>query len=195
MSLDHDNQFDDEELDAYVDLDWIAVKSSDINAVAETLGLESCQQGSFEDLDESTNTFVFPAQSKSGWVIVIHEWEPRGSSEEYLDSIEQVLIPLSQRFGNAQSFASYENHIGYVHWVAAQNGELIRSFARASETSLSRDFGEMTEDEQFINWEDEEQSLGIREVIKIAKQWSVEPIYADHPGDLVGVVGHKSLEI
>lgn len=195
MSLDHDNQFDDEKLDTYVDLDWIAVKSSDINTVAEALGLESCQQGSFEDLDESTNTFVFPAQSKSGWVIVIHEWEPRGSSEEYLDSIEQVLIPLSQRFGHAQSFASYENHIGYVHWVAAQNGELIRSFARASETSLSRDFGEITEEEQFINWEDEDQSLGIREVIKIAKQWSVEPIYTDHPGDLVGVVGHKFLEI
>lgn len=35
MSLDHDDQFEEEELDDFVDLDWIAVKSSDINAVAE----------------------------------------------------------------------------------------------------------------------------------------------------------------
>ena len=77
--------------------------------------LESPQQGNFEDLDESTNTFIFPAQSKIDWVIVIHKWEPRGGSEEYLDLIEQFLISLSQRFGNAQSFASYEDHIAYVH--------------------------------------------------------------------------------
>lgn len=196
MSLDDDNnQSDDEDLDAFVDLDWIAVKSSDINAVHQALGLENCQQGNLGDLDESINTFIFPSQVKSGWIIVIHQWEPRGSSEKYLDAIEQVLISLSQRFGNAQSFSSYEDHIVYVHWILAQNGELMRSFARASETSLARDFGEVTEEEQFIDWTDDDLFPGMQEAIKIAKQWSVEPIYTDHPGELVGVVGHKALEV
>lgn len=198
MNLDDDNQFDefdDQDLDTFVDLDWIAVESSDINAVAEALGLENCQQGGLEDLNAATNTFIFPSQNKSGWMLVIHEWEPRGSSEEYLNAIEQVVSSLSQRFGNAQSFASYEDHIVYVHWIAAQNGELVRSFARASETSLSRDFGEVTEEEQVIDWAGEELFPGMREVIKTAKRWSVEPIYTDHPGDLVGIVGQKILDV
>lgn len=181
----------DEELDPYFDLDWIAVQGSDVNAVVDALRLENSRQGSFVDFGETANTFVY--LSKSDWVIIIHQWEPRGSSEKYLNAVEQVIIALSQRFGEAQSFACYQDTICYTHWMLAKNGFLLRSFAKASETSLFRNHGEITEVEKFIDWRDKTLFLGSLEVIKIAKQWSVEPIFADYPEQTEGVLGCYNL--
>lgn len=195
MSLDDENWSSDEELDAFVELEWMTIKTSNINAVVDALGLKNVQEGNFGDLSDEMNTFLFPSQIKSDWIIIIYQWELRGSLEEYLNTIEQEVVSLSQQFGEAQSFATYEEHFRYIHWVLAQEGELIRSYAEASEETLSRNFGEITEAEQFIDWTEENLFLESREIIKVARQWSVEPIYSDHPENTVGIVGHKTLEV
>jgi hypothetical protein len=190
---------DSEELYAFADLDWIVVKTNDTDAVIEALGLEELQEGSFEDFGEDTNTFVIPAWGE--WTLVIHAWEPRGSSPEYLDAIEKCVTDLSQQFGEAQAFASYEENISYVHWVLAKKGELLRSFASASETELFRNFGEATEAEGLIDWVSEEVVVSSSEVIQVARSWSIEPFYSDHPefeslvfDGVPGMLGNKQLD-
>lgn len=193
MGVTEENLYDDEDLYPHADLDWMTIKSSDVNAVVNALALENIQQGRFGDLGDKTNTFVF--RSQNGWIIIIHEWEPRGSSEKYLNAMQQIVTELSQKFGEAQSFATYEDIIYYTHWILARNGVLIRSFAKASETDLFRNIGEVTEPESFIDWTDEELFPRMPEVIQISKQWSTEPIFSNHPGDVVGVLGYKHLQL
>ena len=192
MGVTAENLDDDEDLYPQVDLDWMTIKSSDVNAVVNALKLENLQQGTFGDFGDTSNTFVFPAQND--WIIIIHEWEPRGSSAEYLNAMQQIVTELSQEFGEAQSFAAYEDIIYYTHWILGRNGFLIRSFAKASETDLFLNFGEVTEAESFINWTNEELFPGMPEVIQISKRWSTEPIFSNHPSDVVGVLGYKHLQ-
>lgn len=193
MGVKEQNLYDDEDFYPHADLDWITIKNSDVNAVVNALELENIQQGSFGDLGDTTNSFVF--HSQNNWIIILHEWEPRGTSEEYLNAMQQIVTELSQYFGEAQSFAAYEDAICYTHWILARNGILMRSFARSNETDLLRNFGEVTEAESFIDWTDEELFPGMPEVIQISKQWSTEPIFSNHPGGVLGVLGYKHLQL
>jgi hypothetical protein len=191
---------ENEELYAFADFDWIVVKSNNTDAVIEALGLDDIQEGSFENFGDDSNTFVLPAWGE--WTVVIHAWEPRGSSAEYLDAIEQCIADLSQQFGEAQAFACYEENISYAHWVRAKGGKLLRSFATASETELFRNFGEVTEAEDFVDWTSEEIFVESSDVLNVARSWSVEPIYTEHPDlessvfdGLQGVIGNKQLDL
>ncbi|GBE92533.1 hypothetical protein [Nostoc cycadae] len=188
-----ENLNDDEDLYPHADLDWMTIKSSDVNAVVNALELENIQQGSFGNFGDTANTFMFPTHND--WIIIIHQWEPRGSSAEYLNAMQQIVTELSQDFGEAQSFAAYEDVIFYTHWILARNGILIRSFAKASETDLFRNFGEVTETESFIDWTDAELFPRMPEVIRLSQTWSTEPIFSNYPGDVVGVLGYKHLQL
>ncbi|MBD2497464.1 hypothetical protein [Nostoc sp. FACHB-280] len=184
---------DDEDLYCHADLDWMTIKSSDVNAVVNALELENIQQGRFSYFGDTANTFVFP--TPNDWIIIFHQWKPRGSSAEYLNAMQQIVTELSQKFGEAQAFAAYEDVISYAHWILAQNGILIRSFAKAGETDLFRNFGEVTEAESFIDWTDAELFPGMPEVIRLSQKWSTEPIFSNHPEDVVGVLGYKHLQL
>ncbi|BBD59800.1 hypothetical protein NIES2109_25910 [Nostoc sp. HK-01] len=202
-------------------LDWITIKSSNVNAVVNALELENIHQGrvgKFKDkvirqrgvghFEDKTNTFVFSAQHD--WIIIIHDWRPGRVSKKYLNVMEQIVTELSQKFGEAQSFGvceyfdywiHHEDIVDYAHWILARNGVLIRSFTKASETmndfhtSQFRNFGEVTEAESFINWTDAELFPRMPEIIQLSQKWSTEPIFSNHPGDVVGVLGYKHLQL
>ncbi|QLE59208.1 hypothetical protein [Nostoc sp. TCL26-01] len=184
------------------ELAWITIKSSDVNAVVNALELENIHQGRFGDFEDKTNTFVFSAQHD--WIIIIHQWNRRGGYKEYLNTMQQVVTELSQKFGEAQSFAAYEDmtcygirweeYCHYTHWILARNGVLLRSFAKYDGDDLFRSFGEVTEAESFLNWKARDVWVRMPEVIRVSQQWSTEPIFSNHPGDIMGVLGYKHLQ-
>ncbi|TYQ29997.1 hypothetical protein [Pseudanabaena sp. UWO310] len=131
---------------------------------------------------------------------------------------ENLIIKLSQQFGEAQLFEfDTEYFCGATSWMLARDGQLIRSFMYGLSSNFLRNVGEPTDAEQFMDWarvrelenwteedwkrwEDEEEIdsfIGCRgdspkavETIKVARQWSVDPLCTDHPEKSIGVLGN-----
>ena len=166
---------------------WMAVKCSDFQAVARSLSLRDEQKGTFDDIfpdsrlsrPKKGNVLVYPSQ---GWSIVFYDLL------EFDDGVDNLLLNLSAEFTEAQSFYIDTEYVFSTAWKLARDGEIVRAFASGEEF---RDeivsVGAITEAETFIDWEklgqeDEEEhfAFGSAEVFKIARQWSIDPIF-DHP--------------
>lgn len=136
-----------------------------------------------------------------------------------LQARENLIIKLSQQFSEAQLFEfDTEYFCGPTCWMFAHNGQLIRSFIYDLSSNFLRNFGKPTTAEDFMDWfrvegleswtkedweiwEEEEDGqsnlfLGCRgdcpkavETIKVARQWSVDPLYTDHPEERIGILG------
>ena len=216
---------DDDDLFVQACISWIAVKTSDINAVAECLKLDNIQEGDFTEwgYDSSPNTFLYVAQDR--WVIAYHRWlhtgelESSAADEEIRDAIYtadvDLLNRLSERFGIAQSFGFDEEYVGYAHWALSENGSLIRYFKWSSEDEEPNqgfNVGVPTEAEAFIDWstlsdwelveEDDEsyyeyngESFGCIQVLKVSQQWSLNPVHDEEPGDRAGILGDGKVVI
>jgi hypothetical protein len=210
---------DDDDLFVEACVSWIAVKTDDINAVAESIELENVKAGDFAEwgYDSSPNTFMYVAQDQ--WVIIYHRWEYTGelevgaTNEEISNAVYNadvsLLNRLSDRFGESQFFGFDEEYVGDAHWAASKNGHLTRYFKWCSEDKILN-IGEITEAENFIDWENfnnselvkEESnyefngnSFGSVEVLKIASQWSFDPLHGEHPHDKLGILGDGKISI
>jgi hypothetical protein len=216
---------DDDDLFVQACISWVAVKTDDINAVAECLELEEVEEGDFTawGYDSSPNTFLYVAQDQ--WVIVYHRWqhtgelEPSAADEEIRNAVYtadvNLLNRLSERFGVAQSFGFDEEYVGYAHWALSEHGNLIRYFKWSSEDeepNQSFNIGAPTEAELFIDWatlndwelveEDDEsyyeyngESFGCIQVLKVAQQWSLNPVHDEEPGNRTGLLGDGKVAI
>ena len=208
----------DDDLFVQACISWIAVKTNDINAVAKSLELDNVREGNFQDwkCDSSPNTFLYVAQNQ--WTIVYHGWQHTGELELGVTDEEirsatynadaKLLNRLSERFGSAQSFGFDEEYVGYAHWALSESGKLVRYFRWCSEDQKPNqgfNIGEPTEAENFIDWstlndwelveEDDESyyeyngnSFGCIQVLKIACQWSLNPVHDEHPADRSGLL-------
>ena len=215
----------DDDLSVQACISWIAVKTNDINAVAKSLELENVREGNFQDweYDSFPNTFLYVAQNQ--WVIVYHGWQHTGelgasaTDEEIRSAIYNadvnLLNRLSERFGSAQSFGFDEEYVGYAHWALSESGNLVRYFKYSSEDQEPNqgfNIGEPTEAEIFIDWatlddwtiveEDDESyyeyngdSFGCIQVLKIARQWSLNPVHDEHPADRSGLLADGTISI
>jgi hypothetical protein len=109
--------------------------------------------------------------------------------EEGVRETEQIIARASQEFGEVQAFATYRV-IDYHHWMLAQNGDPIRSFALSGGQVLT-DSGEPTPVELSFGWyplqvdeedegDEEESDEGgdgpnEEDVMKVAGEWSINP--------------------
>ncbi len=175
---------------------WIAVKCADIQAVAKSLSLRDVQAGTFGDIfpdsrdsskQRNGNIFVYLCQ---GWSIVFYDLF------DFEDGVDSLLVKLSSEFTEAQSFFIDTEYTFSTEWKLARNGEIVRAFA-SGETFGDEivSVGAISEAEAFIDWEklgqkDEEEhfAFGSAEVLKVARQWSVDPIF-DQTDRSEGVVG------
>ncbi|MBW4421552.1 MAG: hypothetical protein KME13_20395 [Myxacorys californica WJT36-NPBG1] len=143
-----------------------------------------------------------------------------GVRELCVQARESLICKLSQQFGEAQLFEfDTEYFCGTTAWMLARNGQLIRSFVYDLSSQFLRNFGEPTEAEQFMdwarvrelenwteedweNWEEDSDGetdlfIGCRgdspkavETIKVARQWSIDPLCTDRPGKRFGILGN-----
>lgn len=189
----------DDTTDIQILVSWIAVKSSDVKAIAQELSMVDTESGNLGD--------IFPDKRK--------QQSPKGNAFLYCDnvwsvlfydffnfeaSVDYLLIKLSSVFAEAQAFYIDTEYTFSVEWKLAKDGEIIRSFVSTEGTI--ENFGAVTDAEAFIDWEklelDEEDegfpSFGSSEVLKIARQWSIDPIIEKRCTTKQGIVGSIQLQ-
>jgi|SRR6185369_815056 len=122
---------------------WVAVPSSDSRAVAEGLGLREIQLSGWSSGLEAAyaypSSYVFVTPPLSGWTLAVGVGLPDPSDRDVLSRWRATMTTLSQRFGEAQYFASHRVS-SYAAWALYSAGTERRLFAWADETIYN--FGE-----------------------------------------------------
>jgi len=159
---------------------WIAVRSSDLKAVAAALPAVSATPVTWREGVEAAyqGRGVFVTPPVNGWICLVGRWAmPRGDQDP-LRSLGPILIDLSARFGEAQSFATHRV-IEYHHWIRAKQGKIERCFAYLGESgTVLCQSGTPTDSEKKLRfgsapenqWRPSED-----EVMKVAGSWSIDP--------------------
>ena len=164
---------------------WLAIRSQEPEAVRDTLGShgDTRQADWAEGIQQAySSDWVFVTPSVDGWVFVVGwgVWpdDPRG--------LKQLLLPLSQTFGEVQAFASHRVSSAYA-WVKVLEGKMVRWFDLGDGDIVANE-GEPTDIENKLTskWDDpEELPLEIDEesVIAVADAWSIDPGTLDERDD------------
>lgn len=126
---------------------WLAIKSSDTDAVIRHLGLSKVRPAAWRDLytltrkrgSDGQSVFVCPPMN--GWTLVVTGLETNADLPEFM----ALLTDLSRSFGEAQYFLSYRVVDSRI-WLRATDGVFKRGFASASGT-VCQNFGKVTPEE------------------------------------------------
>lgn len=182
---------------------WFAVRSNDMNAVANAIELQQSEQVNWQygiwHAHEYNDYQTFVTPPVHGWVLAVGMpivWDIDSHAEER-------LVRLSKQFGEAQLFGSVRTSDAYL-WAKAMDGELVRFFYYA-DGEQRRQIGDITDAEKevgirFFDASSQESSqpgywqrkdlifLDENYVLKIAAKWSIDPSKLDEIG-LVGSLG------
>jgi hypothetical protein len=186
-----------EKNDLQILVGWIAVKASDIRAVAEKLNLKGLTDGNLDEIFPRQRESQRAKDSRKGDVFLCccNEWSILiYNTFDFEHDIDNLLVTLSSEFEEAQHFFIDTEYSFSVEWKLAQNGVILRSVSFGEEFNSE---GDMTEAEAFIDWEQldsdekgqEMVSLGSSEVLQVARRWSVDPI-VENPHPHIGVIGY-----
>ena len=188
---------------------WLAIRSQDMNAVAEALGLAdqqstSCGVGvvrayAYEALDDR---YVFVLPPVEGWTLVMG-WGLAPTAEQTAGRT-RLLEEMSRSFGEAQYYGSHRVSSAYA-WAKAVEGNVVRAFIYA-DGDVETNHGELTTEERDLglmfppDWtpgDDDDEELAPDDwpdeehVIQIAERWSVDPQTLDERivGGQMGIGG------
>jgi hypothetical protein len=159
---------------------WIAVRSTDIKAVADSVpGRSRIVAGWRDGIDaayEGSSVFVTPPVN--GWVCIVGEWAAGLGDRRSVESIAKTVAELSTRFGEAHGYATHRI-VEYHHWILARGGRAYRCFAFAGESGeILCQTGPVTSAEKKLRfaslpldqWLPEEE-----DVMTVASGWSFDP--------------------
>jgi hypothetical protein len=161
---------------------WWCIPSEDTRAVVAALGLKDARPSGWQDgvaaAYERQGVFVSPPVM--GWVFAV-------GSVPAVDtpSFAPMLRTLSQRFGEAQAFASHRI-VGFYSWALAQDGRVVRSYAYLGESgNVLADEGEPTPEERELGIDFsadrvvDGDSPGEEHPMLVAGEWSINPLELD----------------
>jgi len=112
---------------------WLAIRSRNIGAVQDALGLENATACSWmEGLTEaSADNRLFVSPPIRGWILVFGPYLPRPSDD--IDQCFRFLSRLSQELGEVQYFCG--DAVTYEHsWARLVDGTVVRAYAWNRET-------------------------------------------------------------
>lgn len=120
---------------------WFAIPTEDTNVVVSTLGLKNVVDANWhsgfyykmEPYDghrESRNKRIFVAPPIDGWTLVETDLNFTADTSENINTLENILRDLSEKFGEAQYFGSYRV-VDYASWYRFKNGKLVRGYSYA----------------------------------------------------------------
>lgn len=163
---------------------WLAVRTTDTEAVAKCLRLERPQPANWKTgMNGAAAGYYFVTPPVHGWTLVVNPYMPDLSGKEEPGPL-QLLERLSAAFGEAGYFASHRV-VGYHAWVRARKGEIVRGYAYVGEQGETiLDHGGLSSAEReanltFTGLEAEEPVLPDEDdVLLMAKLWSVDPAMA-----------------
>ena len=161
---------------------WYAVRTTNAQAVAETLNLKSQHPANWKEgyKEAYGGEGVFVSPPVSGWVFVVGTpIFPDLTSADKEKCLTRLKV-LSERFGEAQLFATHRGVSSHA-WAKAVQGSLSRAFGYNGDQGQDVwNVGKETEDEVGLGFKfsagkepDEE------DVMKLAGRWSVNPQHID----------------
>ena len=125
---------------------WLAIRSGNVAAVQQALGLANPQQCSWaEGFSVSHGQRLFIAPPVQGWILVVGPALP--VPEDDIDRCFHFITRLSRQLGHVQFF-SRNRALGHHAWVRAHTGRIERAYAWAGETLWNQ--GVMTPDEKTL---------------------------------------------
>jgi len=119
---------------------WLAVETTDTEAVAAVLGLREAQPATWgEGIDGAYRSSIFVTPPLADWTLVV------GTSLFPTNRLERFIKPflerLSQEFGEAQYFCSYQDVHMHI-WARARNGRLVRGYGWVGDMSVAGGIGD-----------------------------------------------------
>ena len=165
---------------------WLAVRSGNIAAVQETLGLSNPRRCSWKKgflMASVERLFISPPVN--GWILVVGPALP--APEEDVDFCFHFLSHISQRLGHVQFF-SLNRALGHHCWVRAHTGRIERAYAWCGETLWNQ--GKMTPEESALKMTCHPYGRSIKEIefqemrqlttnteniSRLAARWSLNP--------------------
>jgi hypothetical protein len=171
---------------------WIAAPAPDARSLAEALGLEELRasgwKSGFQVIYQYPSGFVFVTPPVAGWVLAAGAGLPDPGDPALLPRWRSLMASVSQRFGEAQFFASHRGS-NYSAWARYCDGAERRLFAYADDPIY--DIGEpLPEEADLIShlpdpdaaeadpdyWSREDLRTPEEEdVLRLAGAWSVSP--------------------
>jgi hypothetical protein len=180
-------------------MSWLAIKSSDAEAVLKSLDIQNVQPANWQTgFVAAYNGHVFVSPPVKGWVFVVSPNLPSPDWSNGTGAWNSLLEGLSKKFGEAQYFGTHRI-VGYCAWARFINGKETRAFGFSGERGETlADGGEKTAGEIELGydylaadsdiksesywerddacWPDEEH------VMEVAGKWSVNPMSLEELG-------------
>lgn len=165
---------------------WLAIRSGNVAAVQETLGLSNPQRCTWKDgfaISGVERLFISPPVN--GWILVVGPALP--APEEDVDFCFHFISHISKRLGHVQFF-SLNNALNHHCWVRAHTGRIERAYAWCGETQWNQ--GSITPEESVIGMECRQYGESVEDlnfqqvnslnkntanISQLAAQWSLNP--------------------
>ena len=165
---------------------WLAIRSGNVAAVQETLGLSNPRRCTWQDGFAITGVErLFISPPVNGWILVVGPALP--APEEDVDFCFHFLSHISRRLGHVQYF-SLNSALSHHCWVRAHTGRIERAYAWCGETLWNQ--GRVTPEESVLgmdchNYATTVEDLDFQQVGKLnqntaklsnlAARWSLNP--------------------
>lgn len=158
---------------------WLAIKTSDVNLVAQSLMLKNVQSANWQrGIKASYDGRVFVSPPVKGWVLVVSTAFPDTGDSRSADRISPILLDLARKFPDLQFFAS-QRVAEYYAWAKFGNGKPVRKYAFVGESGETPwNTGALSKEETqlgLIFGPDHDEMPNEESVMKIAGAWSINP--------------------
>ena len=125
---------------------WMAIRTGNIAAVQETLGLTNPRRCTWQDGFQIVGVeHLFISPPVNGWILVVGPALP--APEEDVDFCFHFLSHISKRLGHVQYF-SLNRALSHHCWVRAHTGRIERAYAWCGETLWNQ--GKLTPEESVL---------------------------------------------
>ena len=165
---------------------WLAIRSGNVAAIQETLGLSNPQRCTWKDgfaISGVERLFISPPVN--GWILVVGPALP--APEEDVDFCFHFISHISKRLGHVQFF-SLNSALNHHCWIRAHTGRIERAYAWCGETQWNQ--GLVTPEESVIGMECHKYGISIEDldskqitrlsnntsnIPQVAARWSINP--------------------
>lgn len=182
---------------------WIAIRSRNLTAVQEALGLNNAKPCSwFEGLAGEQKLFIAPPIN--GWILVVGSDLPEPADD--VDACFRFLNDLSRKVGHVQLFNA-SRALGHHAWVQMEAGRVVRAYAWAAKTLWNQGiktaaelelgfkcFGYLENFDRSPYGHNDLITFNVERVPLLASRWSLDPAGIDERlfEDARGVAGEAS---
>ena len=163
---------------------WLAVRSHDIGAVQNALGLIRPTPCSWEEgINEAGEHKLFISSPINGWILVVGAGLPEPAED--VDKCYLFLMELSRKLGHLQYF-SFNRVLNHHAWALIERGCVFRGYAWAGRTLWNQ--GPLTAAERDVGMVcfgyladpsdsalQEAWTLNTEKVGRLAGWWSIDP--------------------